>query len=576
MQNAEIQQRVINLVELYRTKVGKESEAAVKARQFVFSNPSLTITDFGPIDMFRVDEQLAGHFYSLLASENADERIPRALLPELPHYFDDTIFSQDDVTFLMAHFKEMVDYIIKTPSPLLLDEVQYTDNKTAFLIPDELLKLISERIKLSKGSIVYNPFAGYAQFACLFKNCKFYCEETYSANNVSTPYEYSKCNRMWGWMMVMLYANQIDSLVFRDGDGDLPVLYDAVMAFVPYIPTLSIKQGINSEKTEVWTETHPVIRQFYQSYKNLKKGGKMILICPCSVLCKREGYSYPLERFWEQLIKESSIKEIIQLPKIMSHHTFSDDYCLLIIEKESTLSTTTLIDARFAVEKYNCFSESDFVSMGESLANVPFCAINVDESLLFVRLDRDIFNFILNSNAFNCMIENEGIDCVSGLCKMKQIPSKELRPHLLLPVVYVTEKPSAIEHPVPMSSLCSFETSHIYDVQSDLPEDTPWVVSDNLSPTYTGPLSISSMRKAGLHNNPKGWKYGTQKLSPFSVGAEGSGITDKDIVISDYRNCYYLDGSKDAVLFKFTKDGLCTAIVRATGKAVQKMDFVLL
>ena len=142
---AEIQQRVINLVELYRTKVGKESETAVKAKQFVSTNPFLTITDFGPIDMFRVDEQLAGHFYSVLAGDNADERILRALLPELPNYFDDTIFSQDDVKFLMNHFKEMVDYITKNPSSIL-DELYYTDYKTAFLIPDELLKLISERI----------------------------------------------------------------------------------------------------------------------------------------------------------------------------------------------------------------------------------------------------------------------------------------------------------------------------------------------------------------------------------------------------------------------------------------------
>ena len=33
VQNAEIQQRVINLVELYRTKVGKESQIAKDAKE---------------------------------------------------------------------------------------------------------------------------------------------------------------------------------------------------------------------------------------------------------------------------------------------------------------------------------------------------------------------------------------------------------------------------------------------------------------------------------------------------------------------------------------------------------------
>ena len=132
---AEIQQRVINLVELYRNKVGRESEQAQKAiaeknyLDDINLDAAMKLHDEemkGPVgfDMspeipeeeqnkFRVNEQLLGHFYSIAAGDDSDVRVLQELLP---NYYNTTIFSDEEEYFLKEHFKEMVNYIIETPT----------------------------------------------------------------------------------------------------------------------------------------------------------------------------------------------------------------------------------------------------------------------------------------------------------------------------------------------------------------------------------------------------------------------------------------------------------------------------
>lgn len=98
---AEIQQRVINLVELYRTKVGKESQAA-KDLADEYKNQYDNEIDIAyslhqqgvegyilnidipkdAIDNIRVNEQLLGYFYKKVAQGNVDMKVAEYFLAE--------------------------------------------------------------------------------------------------------------------------------------------------------------------------------------------------------------------------------------------------------------------------------------------------------------------------------------------------------------------------------------------------------------------------------------------------------------------------------------------------------------
>lgn len=562
---AEIQQRVINLVELYRTKVGKESEAAhylanEYQRQYdqeidlaydlheqgipgYILNIDIPEED---VDKIRVNEQLLGHFYIIVAGDKTDKDI---LSQFLDGQYDTSIFTEEEESFLRSHFTEMVNYIIMTPNNDL-SAIERGEKKDLYLIPAEVLSLINDRFAISSGSKVYNPFTGFAQLACLYKKCSFICEESYlsyyrrwnaycdrvleTEHIVRSKIDEKQLN---AWMKLAIYANGLDAYVVEN--GSIPTAYDAIVSYIPIIPTSIPGHAYYDNESS----DPDIINKIRVSYQNLAEGGKMLLVLPSEycyekkVLFSGQAPSYKLEldELWKQLINDNSLVEIVQLPSIMGKNLHDKDgYCIIIAEKGNASKDTTLMDASFAS----------------------------------IKSENKQFDQTLDLNLIHSMIENGGIELNTGLRKLVKISRDMVKPDLLVPHVYVIEKPSESEKPVSLASLCSLVTSHIYDVEDDLTEDTPWVDSSNLSPVYPGPLNTETLRKAGLPNNPNGWKYGNKRLSPWSVGAEGSGITDKDVVISEYRNCRYLDGSKDAVLFAFTGKGFCTALIYGTGKPI--------
>ena len=117
---AEIQQRVINLVELYRTKVGKESNKAkvlaaeYKAQYDQEIEFAYTMHEQGlggyvldiqipedEVDYIRVNEQLLGYFYKKVAGKDADVKALKELLAEK---YDKSVFSEEEETFLKNNF----------------------------------------------------------------------------------------------------------------------------------------------------------------------------------------------------------------------------------------------------------------------------------------------------------------------------------------------------------------------------------------------------------------------------------------------------------------------------------------
>lgn len=511
MQNAQNtdMQRVINLVELYRTKVGKESQIAKDAKfdhdLWEEDNLKRAEEDFANGEFFSsfvygegshtevwtkglmVNEQLLGHFYAEVAGENAEQDVLDQLLPEV---YDKSVYTEEEEIFLKFHFKEMVNYIIQTPNNDLT-WVYRSESKDMLVIPNEVLELIRSRVKIAADSTIYYPNVGFAQMTDLFKECKFLCYKKHA------------------WSRVALYAN--NACVEFLSDQQVPSSYDALISFLPKI----IEGGKD-------------VRQLSEAYENLQHGGVFILLCPSTLLIDEVHLD-----FRRKLVEDNAIQEIIQLPSVMS-----EDACLIIAQKGLVNQSTTFIDARFA-------------GKDSSRKDVPE---------------------LLDMDAFTAMIHNSGKEANTGLRKVIQVPSSNLNPNLLIPQIYVVERPTENEGAVPLSELCSIATMRISDITFNLPEDTPWVEMSDLSHIYRGPVDLTNIRKAECPNNPSaesGTKdYAFDKSGKFFDHWQWQIRTSKGLHVLEYRRCTYLDGSKDAVLLRMGEENVGVAVVPAKGNPV--------
>ena len=544
VQNAAgIQQRVINLVELYRRKVGYESQIAkdAKADNDYWEQESVDLMieeglSFGGgmygegphtedwIKHLQVNEQLLGHFYSEVAGKDAEKDVLAWLLPDI---YDKTIFTDEEESFLKTHFKEMVNYIILTPCNDNLEWVHRHDGKDAFTIPSEVLELIKSRVEIATGSKVFYPNTCFAQLANLFDGCTFYCD-----------------TMSYAWTKIAVYANGIKAV-----DDEKPSSFDAIISYLP-------KDSDNSKD----------VNRICEAYKKLPVGGKLILLCPPSVLVEEKGSSYrkklsetleyrELEsvrkklddenasldanaRFRKMLVEDKSIHEIIQLPQVMSNNASFETYCVLIAEKGRTENDVLLVDARTA--------SNDF--------------------------DTKHYMLSFDYAKFNAIMHNGGIDPNTGLRKMVTVSADCMSPELLVPQVYTIERPSDAEHPAPLSNLCTLETTSVRDVQYDLPEDTPWITMSDLTSLFTGDTDMSTIRKADCPNNPafvEGSKdYAFNKEGKFVDSIWVQMNTKKGHHVLEYRQCTFIDGNSDVVLYeRSVEHGVRVAIVRSTGKS---------
>ena len=565
LQNAEIQQRVINLVELYRMKVGKESQiakdakeekaywddanldAAIQLHEKGFKGP-IGFAEIAPdmpeewVNTLRVNDHLLGHFYSVVAGNKADKDVLSQFLAD---YYDSSVFTADEEEFLRSHFTEMVNYIIQTPCDDL-DNVNLHDGKDWQLIPTEVLELIKSRAQIPTGSTIYNPFSGFGQMATLYPDCKFYCEDSYASYDRRWNAFSEKCHKesnvvlgthdvklMAAWMKVALYANSIDAMIIED--GIIPSKYDSVVSFIPRIPNAIPDQAYELD-FELPADSE-IVNRIIASYENLPNEGKMVLVLPKEYLWASDSY-YSLRPLWEKMIEDKSLSEIIQLPWVMSKNLHRANFCLIIAEKGREDSKTTLIDARFAVhdsEKKN-------------------------------------FDKAFDLSSFKDMLANSGKEVSTGLRKMVCVQAGKLNTEILVPQIYVIERPFAEEDPLPLSKLGALIYTRIGSLQINLPEDTPWVELGDLSYTYKGCLNISALKKADCPNNPTyvegSEDYAFSKSGKFLDNYWTQVETNKGERVYDYRRCIYLDGTNDAVLFKLLGKGMGIAIVRATGKAI--------
>lgn len=557
VQNTDIQQRVMNLVDLYRNKVSKESQKAKSLAGYYKEqydqeieiairsgiNGSLINIDDIPeneVDFLRANEQLLGYFYKDIAGEEADQKVLTHLLAEK---YDSTVFTKEEVSFLKDHFADMVNYIIQTPNNDL-EAIGQNDRRDLYLIPEEVLELIKSRVEIPTGATVYNPFTGFAQFATLYPDCSFFCEDSYypffkkwneycDRLRKETNIVKGKINEdmVWPWMKVALYANHIDVDIIED--GKVPQVLDAAISYLPEIPFAIPNTTIPD--TDEKSKDPEIINKIQSSYNNLVDGGKMVLILPKEYLWKSDYSS--LRSLWSKMIEDGALVEIIQLPAVMGKTHHEEDFCIIIAEKGRSKNLTTLIDARFAAKD----------------------------------VENKYFDHILDLDSIHSMLENEGKEDSTGLRKMVEVPMKNLNIDFLLPQTYVIERPLESEKPVPLSALCTLETTLIRDVQYNLSEDTPWITMGDLTPLYTGYLDFTGIRKADCPNNPA-FAEGSEDYEFSSSGKFIDNFwaqmnTKKGCHVLEYRQCTFLNGKTDVVLYeRSVKHGVQVAVVRATGK----------
>ena len=498
---AEIQQRVINLVELYRTKVGKESPVARQAKaDFEYWEKESVDDEFGTwgegphteawTKQLMVNEQLLGHFYSVVAGNNAEDYVLVQLLPDV---YDNSVFTEEEEAFLAAHFKEMVNYIVLTPCDDSLEWVHRHDGKDAFTIPSEVLDLIKSHVEIAAGSRVYYPKARFAQLANLFDGCTYIFDNTFYA-----------------WTKIALYANGIMA-----EDSKVPSSYDAIVSYIP--------DAHNDSKD---------IARLCDAYKDLPVNGKLVLLCPSSVLAGTGN-----ARLRKILVEDNAVKEIIQLPQAMSNNASFDTYCLLVAEKGLSVHETSLIDTRTA----------SYV------------------------LDTKHYMQSFSNDKFNAIMQNDGKDPNTGLRKVVKVQSDNLNQDILLPQVYTIERPAEAEKPVPLSDLCSLESTRVRDVRYDLPEDTPWIAMGDLSTLFSGGLDVSGVSKANCPNNPAFVKDNAvfDKDGDFVLVDRFYGLPEIADKVWAYRRCTFLDGKNDSVLFEAeSREGTRMALVKASGKPI--------
>lgn len=535
-QNADIQ-RVMNLVDYYRTKA-KESDAAKDAQmeyedwyEFgVDQTQAPNDAQWKWVKTLCFNEQLLGHFYSVIAGDKAEKDILQQLLPEA---YDTSIFTQEEEDFLKEHFKELVNYIIQTPDNVWRTKYgESSDGRREFLIPEEVLELIKSRVNIPDNAVIYNPFAWFGQLATLFNSntllwgddCDLYGRimELVDSNSININQRTLAWMKSWAWAQVAMYANNVNARIMKDDSFG----YDVLISYL-------IVSGTHYE------QDGEMVKRIHEAYNHLEEGGKMILLCRRGLLYSK---SLAESMFRKQLVEEGSIIEIIQMPPVMGSLYMPRGFCIVIAEKGCNKGFTTFIDARTAFKEIADHSEKDYY-------------LGVHES----------FDF----EAWNTLLQNGGTELETGLQKVIQLDSAELNPKILLPEICVLERPSKKEHPVPLSSLCTLESTLVGNIKFDLPEDTPWIDESNLTLLFSGPLDISTIQKANCPNNPKDWRWGDKPLSKFMMAVENSGITPREMRISEYRDSWFLDGSKDAVLYKYVPNqGIRVALIRKTGNPI--------
>ena len=432
--------------------------------------------------------------------------------------------------------------------------------------------MVATELVVPDGATIYNPFAGFAQFANIFKKNVFVCEESYTIGRDRNCKD--NANWLWAWMKVALFANNRNAKVIDN--NKVPASYEYAISYVPYTTTKYFTnpgeyQSVLENKCDA-----AIVSKLQLVYQNLSIKGKMLLIIPDYLMWKNDE-NYFMGDLWSKIVNDGSLAKIIQLPSTCNGLNYN--FCIVIIEKGCQTTDVLMTDVRFAAKT----PELRIIELGDYLDEIRKNRQKSSESTLpsgyrsvFINSEEKMaeefdvpFFQTIDLELISTMMRNNCKDPNTGLRKMTTINKRDLNLNLLLPQVYVSQKPQNDEDTIPLSNLCSFASTIIKDLNFDLPLDTPWIKIKNLTYTYQGAIDYSKVEKAECPNNPPhtdDYSFDSNdKLSERRPWYQRKPIGRR---VLEYRKCIYLDGKRDAVLIKFDTSGNPYAILSSEGKPV--------
>lgn len=205
MQNAqnaaEIQQRVINLVELYRNYVDEHCSKQYVCDDYVDDNGNLVSLDFcEPISpMGAAFEQLLVTLYKRVAGQEADDKVLEKLAEYANVFFSDAL-TEDEFSFLCEHFADVCSFCFSNLSS------KYLQMPTS----EQVVELIKKYIHPKDGDTIFVAESGFCDIAILFPNCviKGYTHSGHSLTHKNT----------WALTQIRLYSLGITSKIHENQD----------------------------------------------------------------------------------------------------------------------------------------------------------------------------------------------------------------------------------------------------------------------------------------------------------------------------------------------------------------------
>lgn len=243
------------------------------------------------------------------------------LAGELAHYigfFNRDILTEEEIEYLVANYKECVNYIFSQSENWMWREVSFFEQ------PEEgICDLMTKLLDYKSGDTLYIPLVEYGDLAVRFPDCKIKGR--------------ASSRRVWALCCIRLQANGISYDIPCDECEDAQEII---------LPEAGTADYIVCDASDLLFDVD--IKGLYTS---LKSSGRMTVIVPPHVL---GGMGDSELAFRKKLIKDKSLEAIIQFPSDIFRAS-NDSFFVLCIDKrpkDTEYEGVVMADATFATRDY--------------------------------------------------------------------------------------------------------------------------------------------------------------------------------------------------------------------------------
>lgn len=313
-------------------------------------------TDFA----FAPHQQLLATVWSIVNGNPTEGQ----LVGELAHYigfFNRDILSEEEIEFLVANYKECVNYIFSQSEDWMWREISFFEQ------PEGICDLMTKLLDYKSGDTLYIPFVEYGDLAVRFPDCKI-------KGRVSS-------RRVWAFCCIRLQANGISYDIPYDECEDAQEII---------LPEAGTADCIICDASELVFDVNNAIKGLYTS---LKSSGRMTVIVPPHVL---GGMGDSELAFRKKLITDKSLEAIVQLPSDIFRASNESFFVLCIDkrQKDAEYEGVVMADATFATRDYGVKSTLKRLDVERFVEAVQHSdspeAVSICKRIPFDKVDADL------------------------------------------------------------------------------------------------------------------------------------------------------------------------------------------